>query len=688
MRFKGPFILFVFMLLGLGCGSSKNVNFLGVQEAPKKTAPAPSNPSLGTAQNAAKMIDVEEEEEVPKYLRKYQEDQNYTASLEEFQAMLQENPENPELNFLVAESFRKLGQVEASAPYYEKALSGGYANDEIPFHYMLALKANERYDQAKDLMQAVVQETNSELYRERAQEQLNNLNKLDSIRLQVRDVELNPLEVINSEFADYSPSFFRGELYFVSHREEAIFNRYDQPFSDIFKVKLEGLSPQENTVERLPDIFNDPGINEGAIAFAPDGNSVVFAKGNPGGAKDRRSVDLYFAVKRNGNWTNPVVMPISSPGAWDSTPVFNREGSVLYFASDRPGGYGGSDLYRATLNERGRWADVVNLGPEINTPLDEMFPYVSPDNKLYFASDGHAGFGMLDLFEATNQGGIITIQNMGPSYNSSADDFALVYTDFPFEGFFSSNRKGGQGSDDIYSFIDNSSDLKQITYVLKGTTYQLNDDSTQTILGDVRVTLLDANEAVVDDVLSSRSGSYSFEISPEKAYFIMAERPQYFTARKPFSTVGEGIPQEDLMERFTEKVFVEDLSLGQIVLEKTIVIPNIYYDLDRAEIRSDAAQELDKLVQLLEDNPSIKIELSSHTDARSEDNYNLELSQRRAQAAVDYVVSKGISADRLLAKGYGESQLVNGCTNNVPCTEEQHQENRRTEFKVIAIGEE
>lgn len=687
MKTKGVVVIFISLLFWVGCSSSKNVNFLGVQEEPKKTAPTPSNPSLGTPQNAAKMIDIAEEREVPKYLRTYQEDQNYTSSLAEFQTMLKENPEDPELNFLVAESYRKLGQVDVSAPFYTKALSGGYQNDEIPFHLMLALKANEQYGEAKDLMESVLQESNSELYRERAQQQLNNLNKLDSIRLNVRDVDLKPLEAINTEYADYSPFFFKDELFFVSHREEAIFSRYNQPFSDIFKVKLEGLSPQENSVEPLPEMFNDPGINEGAIAFAPDGNSVVFAKGNPGGEKDRRSVDLYFSVKRNGNWTNPVVMPISSPGAWDSTPVFNRDGSVLYFASDRPGGYGGSDLYRATMNERGRWADVVNLGSDINTPLDEMFPYVSPDNKLYFASDGHAGFGMLDLFEATNEGGVITIKNMGPSFNSSSDDFGLVYSEFPFEGFFSSNRKGGAGSDDIYSFVDNSSDLKQITYVLKGTTYQLNEDSTQAILGEVRVTLLDANEEVVDDVLSSRSGSYSFEINPEKEYFIIGERPQYFTARKPFSTLGEGILQEDLVERFTEKVFVEDLSLGQIVLEKTIVIPNIYYDLNRAEIRADAAQELDKLVQLLEDNPSIKIELSSHTDSRAEDNYNLELSQRRAQAAVDYVASKGISADRLVAKGYGESQLVNGCTNDVSCTEEQHQENRRTEFKVIEISE-
>ncbi|MBO6762448.1 MAG: OmpA family protein, partial [Roseivirga sp.] len=334
--------------------------------------------------------------------------------------------------------------------------------------------------------------------------------------------------------------------------------------------------------------------------------------------------------------------------------------------------------------ERGRWADVTNMGPQINTAEDEVFPYVSPDNKLYFASNGHAGFGMLDLFEAVNSGGVVTVKNLGPSFNSSSDDFGLVYSDFPFEGFFSSNRPGGSGGDDLYSFIDNSADLKKITYALKGTTYKIEEDSSQTILGEVRVKLLDSNEQLVDDVLSSRGGSYSFPIEPEKDYFLIAEKQDFFTTRKIFSTIGEGIPQEELVERFNEKVFTEDMALEPIVLEKAIVVPNIYYDLDKAEIRPDAAVELDKLVQLLKDNPNISIELSSHTDARAPDDYNLNLSQRRAQAAVDYIASQGIERDRLIAKGYGETQLINGCTNERvdECSEEQHQQNRRTEFKV------
>lgn len=681
MRKNGFLLLFINLALIYACSSQQN--FLGVQEDPKRSAPAPANPSLNTPQNAADVLSKEVEETTPKMLRTYAEDQNYVKAIQEFQELLAENPDSPEINFYTAESYRKLGDLRASTPYYEKAISAGYDDEELELNYAQALKSEERYDEAKQVLSNFLNYASLEIYKERAQKELNNLNKLDSISLNVRNVDLQPLTAINSEQSEYSPFFFKNKLYFASTREESTFQRYNLPFSDLYSVDLEGLQPQGNSLEKLPAIFNTPNVNEGSIAFSPDGNTVVFAKGNPEGKKERRSVDLFFATKRNGEWSTPQPMPINNASAWDTSPTFNQSGTTIYFASDRPGGYGGSDIYRATLNARGRWADVTNMGPQINTAEDEVFPYVAPDNKLYFASTGHAGFGMLDLFVAENSGGVVTVKNMGPSFNSSSDDFGLVYSDFPFEGFFSSNRPGGAGGDDLYSFVDNSSDLKTITYVLKGTTYKLEEDSSQTILGEVRVKLFDENEELVDDVLSSRGGSYSFPIDPEKNYTIIGEKQDFFTKRQIFSTVGEGIPQDELVERFTEKVFTEDVTLEPIILEKAIVIPNIYYDLDKAEIRSDAAQELDKLVQLLKDNPNISIELSSHTDSRAPDQYNLDLSQRRAQAAVDYIASQGISRDRLLAKGYGESQLVNGCTNDVECSEAEHEQNRRTEFKVI-----
>lgn len=679
---KNGFVLILISLWFISACSS-NQNFLGVQEEPKNVN-RPSNPSLGTTQNAADVLSKEIEETTPKELKAYAEDQNYTQAIQEFEELLAENPNSPQINFYTAESYRKLGDLRSSVPYYQKAIDAGYEDEELELNYAQALKAEEKYTEAKEVLANYLNYVSLEIYKERAERELANLEKLDSISLNLRNLDLNPLESINTEQSEYSPFFFENKLYFVSTREETTFERYNLPFSDLYRVDLEGLNPEANSLTKLPELFNTVNVNEGSIAFSPDGNTVVFAKGNPEGKKERRSVDLYFATKRNGEWSNPQPMPINNPSAWDTSPAFNQAGTTIYFASDRPGGYGGSDIYRATLNARGRWADVTNMGPQINTAEDEVFPYVSPDNRLYFASSGHAGFGMLDLFVAENNGGVVTVKNLGPSFNSSSDDFGLVYSYFPFEGFYSSNRPGGSGGDDLYSFIDNSADLKEITYALKGTTFKIEEDSSQTILGEVRVKLLDSNEQLVDDVLSSRGGSYSFPIDPEKDYLLIAEKQDFFTTRKIFSTVGEGIAQEDLVERFTEKVFNEDMALEPIILEKAIVVPNIYYDLDKAEIRSDAATELDKLVQLLKDNPSISIELSSHTDARAPDEYNLNLSQRRAQAAVDYIASQGISRNRLIAKGYGETQLINGCTNERidECSEDEHQQNRRTEFKV------
>lgn len=681
---------FIYVSLALvmwACGSSKNVNFLGVQEEPKKTATPPANSTFEQTQTAASAanVDTEDENQTPKYLESYLEDENYIQAIADFSAELEENPNAADVNFFMAEAYRKLGRIRESLPYYEKAIEGGHENENLEINYALALKANEEYDKARSVLEEFASIASTEFSKERAQQEIRNLEKLDTLRLYVRDVDLKLLNEINTVDAEYSPSFYNGDLYYVSNSEPESFERFDIPFSQINRAKLSGLEVEEGTAGTMPGAFNDLNINEGSITFSPDGNTAVFAKGNTNDKRGRRSVDLFISTKKNGQWTTPLSMTINSPEAWDTSPAFNNSGNTLYFASDRPGGYGGSDIYRASLNERGRWADVTNMGPDINTAGDEAFPYVSPDNKLYFSSNGHAGFGQLDLFEAINRGGTVTVRNLGPSFNTPSDDFGLIYTDFPFEGFFTSNREGGVGSDDIYSFIDNSSDLKQITYVLKGTTYQRDEDSVQTILGNVHVKLMDENGTLVDDIISSRAGSFSFPIEPERSYTLIGDKPDYFTERTQFSTIGERVAQEDLVQRFTEKTFNSEVTLDPIIINKAILIPNIYYDLNRAEIRNDAATELDKLVLLLADNPNIQIELSSHTDSRAEDDYNQELSQRRAQSAVDYIVSQGISRNRLVAKGYGESELVNGCVNDVPCTEEQHQENRRTEFKVISV---
>lgn len=677
------FITLMALVVLWSCQSS-NKNFLGIDTPSnsKKSSSASSfaQPAVATTEEA------DDKKDKAIKLKKSYQNGEYESAIEELKEDLEDNPDDPATNYYLAESYRRSNRIYEASPYYAKAIAGSFADDEMEIHYAKSLKANENYAEAKKVLNEYLAYATVEKFVDRAKSELENLDKLENIQLDVRNITIKPALGINTANAEYSPYYFDGHLYFSSTREEgAIFKGNGTSFSDLYKVKSNGLLTESGTVESLEDFINDEGINEGTIAFSPDGKTMVFAKGNDGKKGGREDVDLFISEKKNGKWTQAVIMPINSRD-WDSSPVFNQAGTVLYFASNRPGGEGGHDIYRASKNDRGRWANVTNLGSDINTAENEMFPYVSPDNKLFFASDGHAGFGMLDLFEAINNGGDITIRNMGPSMNTAYDDFGLVFSDFPYEGFFSSNRPGGEGDDDIYTFVDDTPDLKKVQYVLKGTTYSLDQDSTRTLLGGVRVNLQDAEGRLVNDVITGRGGSFEFTIDPEQEYILLGKKVDFLTGRNGLSTIGETVDKTTLTERSFTKEFTADLDLTgiEVAESESFVVKNVLYDLAKWDIRPDAAKELDKLVQFLKDNPGVSIELSSHTDSRDTDENNQELSQKRAESAVDYMVTRGIPRSRMKPQGYGETNLINNCddANADSCTEQQHQANRRTEFKI------
>jgi peptidoglycan-associated lipoprotein len=281
----------------------------------------------------------------------------------------------------------------------------------------------------------------------------------------------------------------------------------------------------------------------------------------------------------------------------------------------------------------------------------------------------------------------MVIQNMGSPINSSADDFGLFLFS-PTRGFFTSNREGGAGDDDIYTFVNNDPDLKIVNYFLTGTTVTADDDGNETILSNANVRLMDAENNLIAEALTARDGQFTFRVYPEENYNVIGEKPDYLTTRIPFTTVGKSIIPDSTSKLITNEIFEMKIPLDKIVIDKSIVMENIYYDLDEAYIRPDAALELDKLVAILNDNPEIKIELSSHTDSRQTADYNLDLSKRRAQSAVEYIVNHGIDQDRITARGYGESRLIvsDQEINSLPTEEEReaaHQINRRTEFKIL-----
>lgn len=613
------------------------------------------------------------------------ENGEYDVAIDHYKVAVDHDMETALANYKIAESFRLSNRLQEAMSYYEAAIESGLADTAAVFHYAMSLKQNGEYEQAKKELKEYVQMSQDTVleYTAWARQELDNLDRLENILSKDVYYEIKNEEYLNTEGADYAPTVHRGTFYFTSSRNsEKIYKATGTGFTNIFRAPIVNDSVKIESIQTLGEDFASEIINEGCITFSPDGRTMVFARGNSGKRKGTRDVNLYISRFQRGEWTTPEIMTISDPEAWDSTPAFSRDGRTLYFASNRPGGYGGIDLYAASVDNAGRWSNVRNMGEAINTPGHEMFPYVTDDGKLYFSSDGHPSMGALDIFVAIRSEGQITIENLGPPVNSTADDFGMSFTTLK-DGYFTSNRAGGKGDDDIYAFVNNDPDLKTVNYFLAGITVTEEEESgEEKKLEDVKVSLAFPESSPINTQNSGDEGAFKFAVEGGTNYELIGEKEGYFTTRVAFSTIGKTIPQEELIDLVTDTTFTTKLVLNKIVIDRAIVLENIYYEFDEFFITDAAAVELDKLVNILEDNPQINIELSSHTDAQGDNDYNQKLSQRRAESAVQYLVDSGIDPSRITARGYGEEQLIIKNAMN----DEQHEINRRTEFKVTRVN--
>lgn len=600
----------------------------------------------------------------------------YQAAITAYQDAIKGNKEVGQANFKIAESYRLSNRLKEAQPFYEAALGKGVKSEEAFFYNALALKAVGRTDDAAAAFRDYL-DKGGRKFAERAEQESNNLKTAKAMTAMAPRYELRGLDQVNTERSEYSAAMRSGELYFASGRDGKTFPGNGEPFTDIYSVKFDDAATMMGgTPAKLGgETINMPEQNEGSPTFSQDGTLMIFARGNDGSKKGALSVDLYQSRFENGAWGAPTLMTISVPNADDFSPALSPDGQTLYFASSRRGGSGGNDIYRSTSAGNGRW-NAPEAVTEANTAGNENFPGVAPDGTLFFSSDTHPGFGGLDVFSVKNG----KVANEGGGMNSPGDDFAPLFTG-PGMGVVSSNRDGGKGSDDLYSF--RRTPRKTVTFYADGTLLskpERGNDLTPRPVANSKVRF-EMNGRQVGETMTDGAGKFSFKVDSAQTYHIVAERDGFFTASQNL-TVPNPPAQDQLAQQQNDVRLPVTLTMVEIVKDKAIVLENILYDYNKADIRPDAALELDKLVTILQENPKISVELSSHTDSRGKDAYNMKLSSDRAKSAVAYIVSKGIAQARITSRGYGETKPV---VKNAK-TEEEFQKNRRTEFKVTKIA--
>lgn len=577
-------------------------------------------------------------------------------------------------------------------PHYEKLISqyGSSLPAEYYYRYAETLQNTGDQDLAKTYYNEFVNKTGN-------QTQIAKIRKNEAelqAQIQANSGRYDKVTnlPINTPMADYGSYVHNGLLYFTSARDSGSLSKRQHTwtgdaFTSLFTAEVSSSHPEQpGKVKRIKGNVKTP-LNESSAVVTSDGNTMYFTSNNHRG--NRRKYDSNYNTKLkifraqmvNGKWDSIAELPFNSDEFNTAHPALSADGYTLYFSSDRPGGYGESDLYRVRINNKS-YSTPENLGPEINTEARETFPFVSANNELYFSSNGRVGLGGLDVYAVkTQKNGLLgEVQNLGAPVNSPYDDFAYYIDSNTKYGYFSSNREEGKGNDDIYSFYENRALQLACEQLLK---VKVIDAKTGEVLPNATVSLYNAmytNKALSNHYANSY---YTFDVPFEcgETYRIRAENTDYFAKEATVTLANHSGETEQLIALEREKI---EIKKGDDLF-KVLELNPIYFDLDKHNIRKDASDELAKVLAVLEEYPQMKIDIRSHTDSRASHKYNEALSDRRAKSTRNWLISKGISASRLTAKGYGERELVNTCSDGVNCTEEQHQANRRSEFIVVEM---
>lgn len=564
---------------------------------------------------------------------------------------------------------------------YEKVLDPEYI-----FKYVHSQKGVGNYTMAKALMKIYTQKLKKGGF------EVAQLNDNDELLDELLDRQpqfyISNLS-INTSMADFGTTYYKDKIVFSSSRDSLRFetNVYEwnkQPYLDFFMADTTDLGSDLAKVEPFSQIVNTR-YHEAIASFIPEGNVMYFTRNNYSKetlGRDNEGTNhlkMYTSQLQGGEWTDATEVPFNSEEYSVGQPALNPEGNKLYFVSDMPGSLGGTDIFVVEINKDGSFSQPKNLGPTINTSGREMFPYVT-EEKLYFASDGHLGLGGLDVFESElGKNGFGLPNNLGKPLNSNRDDFAYIVNEASQRGYFSSNREGGKGDDDIYSFQRMEETCEQM---VKGNV--IRKANTQPMV-NVNVELLTSDGVSLGRTVTDPYGAFNFSgmLDCEANYSIKISKEGFLTNEKTFNTSTE----KDFVNNVPLEITKE---LNKLIVSENgilkIKIDNIYFDVNKADIRPDAAQELNKIVEVMKEYPKMVIKIEAHTDSRGSDRYNETLSDKRAKATGSYIVSQGIEATRIQsAIGYGEKILLNQCSNGVRCTTEEHDANRRSEFIIVIM---
>jgi outer membrane protein OmpA-like peptidoglycan-associated protein/tetratricopeptide (TPR) repeat protein len=717
----------------------------------------------------------------------YYEKLSYAYAAELYESLIGSEVDSPKMIGKLATSYYQMGDTQQAEKYFAQMILSPDVLPENYFHYAQALKQNGKYTESDIWMRRFHENSQADI---RGISFDNDHSYVQTIEKQSNHFEIKNLAV-NTAAADFGgyPSPAGTEAYFVSSRKQKIFVQHEwswnnKSFLDLYKATVASSQELEQPTAITRKV--NTRFHEGPICFSPDGKTVYYTRNNISRGKHKRdqkgiqNLELYRATIENGKWTREEVLPFNSAAYSVGHPTMSADGKILYFASDMPGGFGGADLYQVELRPEGEFGPVTNLGKAYNTEGQEMFPWINSEGYLFFSSNGHIGLGGLDVFVMlpSKKGGAGKLINAGKPVNSQNDDFGWTMNKDNKSGYFSSNRAGGKGDDDIYAY-QLVKPLDQ-PLILNGT---ITEVATKDILPGSTIYLKNDAGEVLQTAIADAKGAYSFELEPDLDYTVSASKPTYFDNQGMLSTKNlrpgtdelrkdlnlekdpglalyclitdkkTGMPLEGATVKIIDNITGEEFLAGQtpesgdlqkgisdkkvndrisynisiqkegylgktltfnqqitqpgtikvhqvldLTLDKldvgtdlaTIIdIKPIYFDLGKSVIRKDAALELDKIVKVMNEYPTMQIELGSHTDCRASMAFNEKLSTSRANASAAYIKAKIQNPERIYGKGYGEYKLKVDCpcegAVKSTCSEEEHQQNRRTEFVILKM---